>query len=86
VNTAQAQQLAATAVLVAGGLTVVSYVADRQTPPLRVGLGVVIAGVCLSTLAEVAPDVAGPLAILVLTSAVFVHGGPAARAFTRATT
>lgn len=63
--------LAASAV-VAGG----SSLATGDGPSIRMVLGVAFTGVGLATVAMFSPDLAGTFATLVLTTTVFVYGGP----------
>lgn len=51
--------------------TIGTYRAGR-TPSPRIAVGAVTAGVILAVLAEVLPDLAGALALLMLTTAAFV--------------
>jgi len=63
--------LAATAAVTAG-----STLASGQVPGLRLVVGLAFTGVGLATAAMVAPDLAGSLAVLILTTTVFVYGRP----------
>lgn len=76
-TTTQAKRLVIVGLLVTGGLAAVRDLSKGDAPDLRIGLGVVIGGVILSTVAEVAPDVAGMVAVLTMVSATFVVGGDA---------
>lgn len=64
--------LAASAVVAAGS----SLASDGSGPGLRMVVGVAFTGVGLATVAMFAPDLAGAFATLVLTTTVFVYGGP----------
>lgn len=58
-------------------LVTVNALADGHLPEARAVLGVTVASVMLSALAGPLPQVAGPLAMLVLTSTTVAIGGPA---------
>lgn len=72
-----AQKIILTSLVVTGGLAVVDAVAAGHVPAVRIGVGLTVAGVMLSAFAEVSPQIAGGLAALMGTSAVFVYGAPA---------
>jgi hypothetical protein len=74
-----------TALGVSGALVLVKAGAAGQVPKPRAFIGITFAGVALSVLAQSAPQVAGPVALLLMTTAVFVYGGPAWTAISRAT-
>lgn len=75
----KAKTITIAAVGAAGVLSSLEHVAQGNRPPLRTFVGVVVSGVILLTVAEVAPDVAGGLALLLLTGAVLRNGAGAAR-------
>ena len=82
---ARASAWIVTSLAVSGTLAAVKDVStDGQLDGLRLGVGLTVAGVMLATLAQVAPDVAGALALLVMVTSVFVFGGPAWVAINRA--
>lgn len=84
-NAANAKPLAVVSVLVAGGLSATASFGEGHIPPLRIGVGALFAGVVLTTMAEVAPQLSVAFSMLVLLSSVFVYGGPAFAAINRAT-
>ena len=63
--------LAASAAIVAA-----NAIAEGHAPAFRQLAGFTFAAVGLGTLAMVAPDLAGSLSMLVLTSALFLYSGP----------
>lgn len=85
VDTASAQTLVVTTMAVSGALLVVRAAQKSEPPPIRAGVGTLFAGVGLTTLAQFAPKLAAPMALLWLTSSVFVYGEPALRSITTAT-
>lgn len=60
-----------------GALAVVASYRRGDTPDVRIGVGTVAAGVLLSVLAELVPDLAGGLALLMLTGAALATGAGA---------
>lgn len=60
--------------------------ATGTMPPVRIGVGAVIAGAMLYALADSAPAVAGGFALLLITGAVMVNGVQVAKIVTHATT
>lgn len=85
VDTGSAQTLVVTTMAVSGALLVVRAAQKSEPPPIRAGVGMLFAGVGLTTLAQFAPRVAAPMALLWLTSSVFVYGEPALRSIKTAT-
>lgn len=73
----QAKRLTIAAVVVSGGLASVDAIRQGRRPELRIGLGMVVAGVGLSLVSEVSPQLGGSLAALLLVSSVFIVGAPA---------
>lgn len=63
--------LAASAAVAAG-----SSLASGDVPGMRLVVGIAFTGVGLATVSMVAPDLAGGLAVLILTTTVFVYGEP----------
>lgn len=64
--------LAASAAVAAG-----SSLAEGQAPGMRMVVGVAFTGVGLATVSMLgAPDLAGALSVLILTSTVFLYGRP----------
>lgn len=72
--------LAATAAIAAA-----SSLADGEAPSIRLVAGVAFAGVGLATVNMFAPKLAGQFAVLILTTTVFLYGGPAMDAITNLT-
>lgn len=71
----EAKRLIIVATVVASLLAVVAQlVTERELPPVRTGIGVFVAALLLSLLAEASPRVAGGMAALLLTSAVLTLG------------
>lgn len=78
----KAKTLTVAAVGAAGLLASLEHLADGERPPLKTFVGVGVAGVVLLTVAEVAPGLAGGLALLLLTGALLRNGTSAARTLT----
>lgn len=74
-----------TAIGVSGVLVLVKAGAADELPPIRTWIGLSFAGIGLSVLAQNSPDLAGGLALLMLTTSVFVYGKPAWDAIADAT-
>lgn len=72
-----------TAVIVSGVLAAVDDVSHGRRPNVRIALGAFVAGALLLLLAEVAPQLAGGLAALLLVSAILNTGGKAFPALTK---
>lgn len=72
-----------------GGSSLLAVIAAYRSggrPSTRIGVGALAAGVILSVIAEVQPDLAGALAMLMLTASAFALGGGAWAGITAATT
>lgn len=76
-TTERAQSLVITAFAASGALVLIKHASADELPPGRFVIGTGIAAVMLATLAQVLPDLAGALAVLILTTAALVYGGPA---------
>lgn len=74
-----------TALGVSGALVLIKAGAENDLPPVRTWIGMTFAGISLAVLAQSWPDLAGPLALLVITTSVFVYGKPAWDAISKAT-
>jgi hypothetical protein len=74
-----------TAIGVSGALVLVKAGAADEMPPVRTWIGLTFAGVGMAVMAETSPNIAGGLALLMLTTSVFVYGKPAWDAITNAT-
>lgn len=72
--------LAATAVVAAS-----SSLASGDVPGIRMVVGLAVSGMGLAAASMFAPDLAGGLAVLILTTTVFVYGKPLADAVTALT-
>jgi hypothetical protein len=72
--------LAASAAVAAG-----SSLASGNVPGMRLVVGIAFTGAGLATVSMVAPDLAGSFAVLILTTTVFLYGGPLMEAVTAAT-
>ncbi len=75
----KAKTITIAAVGTAGLLSSLEYVAKGERPPLSTFVGVVVSGFFLLALAELSPDLAGGLALLLLTGAVLRNGVNASR-------
>lgn len=73
----RAQGLIVTAFGVSASLVLVKAFAADDVPPARFVIGTTVAAVMLAALAQVLPDLAGGLAVLILVTSVVVYGGPA---------
>lgn len=74
-----------TAIGVSGALVLVKAGAADELPPVRTWVGLTFAGVGLAVLAQSQPNLAGGMALLMLTTSVFVYGKPAWDAISDAT-
>lgn len=84
-TTDQANAHIVTAIGVSGALVLVKAGAKSEMPPVRTWIGLTFAGVALATLAQSEPNIAGGVAMLMLTTSVFVYGKPAWDAIANAT-
>lgn len=76
---AQAKGMVVFALVVAGGAVALSDFKAGVAPDLRLGVGVLFGGVLLSALADVMPEVAGPLAMLVIIGVLLTPRGSSRR-------
>lgn len=76
---ASAKSTALGCVIGAGAIASVSSIAAGHAPPLKVFVGVVVAGSMLLALADVAPNLAAGFGGLVLVGSILRDGIPAAR-------
>lgn len=74
-TSSSAKRLVVASVVVTGTLAAVKDVSRGQLPRVRVALGLTFAAVALAALAEVAPELAGSFAALLLVSSIFQIGG-----------
>lgn len=83
----QAKRLVVIAFVVGGGLAAVGdFRQSRQLPRLRILIAAFVAAAILSAAADVAPDLAGSFAVLVLLSAFLIAGPDVIGAVTGAVT
>lgn len=75
----KAKSLVIASVGAAGVLSSLEYLADGKRPPLTVFVGMTVTGVVLLAAADLSPDVAGGLALLLLVGAVLRNGTAAAK-------
>jgi hypothetical protein len=66
-------------VIGAGAIASVKPITSGQLPPLRIGVGVFVAGAMLLALADASPSLAAGFGALVLLGAVLKDGVPAAQ-------
>lgn len=88
-TTDRANGLVLTSLALSGALVVIREATDGDSdrvPPVRFMVGWVIAGAGLAALAQMAPQLAGGLAVLMLVTASLVYGGPAWKAISKAVT
>lgn len=73
-TSAQAKRYAILATVVTVALTSVKAARSGQTPPPQAIVGGFVVAIVLTVLADVAPQVAGPLALFVLVSSLVTAG------------
>lgn len=78
-SASSAKSVALGCVIGAGAIASVSSISAGHLPPLRVGVGVFVAGAMLLALADASPQLAAGFGVLVLVGAVLRDGIPAAR-------
>lgn len=79
------QQLIVGCLAATAAIATASALADGEAPGIRLAVGTAFAGIGLATINMFAPDLAGSFAVLILTTSVFVYGGPALDAVTSLT-
>src|SRR5689334_2685967 len=86
-DTARSQELIVGCLAASAAVAAGSGLADDDdtTPGFRLVLGVTVTGIGLAAVSMFNPDLAGAFATLVLTTTVFVYGGPAMEAISRLT-
>lgn len=84
ISSGAAKSAALGCVIGAGAIASVSSLTKGELPPLKVGVGVFVAGAMLLALADVAPELAAGFGALVLVGALLRDGIPAARTLTSA--
>ena len=71
----EAKKLILSAMLVSGLVAVGRKVYEKKKiPNMRILVGILLAGFLLSVLAQFAPELAGPMALLLMTTAIFGSG------------
>ncbi|MBT2400638.1 hypothetical protein [Streptomyces sp. ISL-100] len=73
----QANTWIVTALAVSGTLVIVRDASDKKVPPVRLAIGLTVAGVLLGTLAQASPQLAGGFAIVLLLTSSLIYGGKA---------
>lgn len=81
-NQQRAQELVVGCLAASAAVSAGSSLASGDTPGMRLVVGYAFTGVGLATVALFAPDLAGGLAALILTTTVFVYGEPLMNAIT----
>jgi hypothetical protein len=81
-----AQTVVVTSVAVSGAVVLANDAVRGQVPTIRFGVGLGVSALGLAVMAQFAPRLAQAFAVLLLTTTVFVYGGPALSAVTTATT
>jgi len=79
VSAASAKSTALGCVIGAGAIASVSSISAGKLPPLKIGVGVFVAGAMLLALADVAPQLAVGFGALVLVGSILRDGIPAAQ-------
>lgn len=69
-----AKQMILMSILMSGLVAAGKEVTKGKMPPGRIFYGILLAGFMLSMLAEFAPELAGPLAALLLVTSIFGSG------------
>lgn len=71
----EAKQLILASILVTGLVAVGRRtIENKELPAMRILVGVLMSGFLLSVLAQFAPELAGPLALLLMITAIFSSG------------
>lgn len=84
-NEQRGQQLIVGCLAGAAAVAAVSAMADGEAPGMRLAIGAFGTGIGLATVNMFAPNLAGSMAVLILTTTVFVYGEPALKAVSRLT-
>lgn len=72
----RAQELVVGCVAASAAVAAGSSLASGTMPGVRLVVGVAFTGAGLATVSMLAPDLAGSFAVLILTTTVFLYGGP----------
>lgn len=78
-TSARAKSIALGCVVATGVIASVEHISDGRTPPIRVGVGVFVAGALLLALADSQPQLAAGFGLLLLTGSILRDGIPTAR-------
>lgn len=70
-----AQRTVIGSLVVTGGLVTARELSHGALPSIRVGLGLGVAGLCLSFIAQGSPELGGSLALLFLVASILTIGG-----------
>lgn len=81
----RAQELVVGCLAATAAVSATSTMAEGDVPGMRLVVGLAFTGMGLATVAMFAPDLAGGLAVLILTTTVFVYGKPLMDAVTTIT-
>lgn len=73
---ARSQELVVGCLAASAAVSAGSSLASGHVPGVRLVVGLAFTGLGLATVSMVAPDLAGSFAVLILTTTVFVYGGP----------
>jgi len=76
-TTDRANGLVLTSLTVSGALVLIRDATTGAIPKPRFFLGWTLAGIGLAVLAQIQPDLAGGVAVLMIVSAALVYGAPA---------
>lgn len=81
-----AQTVVVTSVAVSGVVVLANDAVTNKTPTVRFGVGLGATALALAVMTEFTPRLAQSFAVLLLTTTVFVYGGPALAAISKTTT
>lgn len=81
----RAQELVVGCLAATAAVAAASTLASGDVPGIRMVTGLAFTGMTLAAASMFAPDIAGGLAVLILTTTVFVYGKPLADAVTTLT-
>lgn len=85
-DAAKAGTTVVTCLALSGVVAFAGEAATGNKPTARQVIGLTFTAVTLTAMAQLVPELGAALALLVLTSSVFVYGGPAFAAISKATT
>jgi len=78
-SASSAKSTALGCVIGAGAIASVSSISAGKLPPLKIGVGVFVAGAMLLALADASPELAAGFGVLVLVGSILRDGIPAAQ-------